>query len=215
MFTHNPIQERDIMYPSDHSSPEEVYAQGIVFKKSQGQYSVHSDGRVVHCAISNRLRKQLEYPIAAPTSLHHRVVAVHDIRAVDPVAVGDAVLFVDAGSNTGLITHVLPRRNKLARVAAGFKPIEQVIVANVDQIVVVCSVAQPKPDFGLVDRHLAGAEASEIPALLCFTKTDLRDDAPFDAARIYEQIGYPVIHTSVANGMGIAEFREALRGRVS
>src|ERR671932_1343117 len=95
--------------------------QGIVYRKSQGHYAVHLDGIVVDCSISNRLRKQLLYPIAAPTSIRPHVVAVKDIRQVDPVAIGDIVSFVDAGDGTGMIAEVLPRKNKFVRRAAGLK----------------------------------------------------------------------------------------------
>jgi ribosome biogenesis GTPase len=213
------------MHPSDSSREEKAtqgivfsntMAQGIVFKKSQGHYAVHAQNKLVDCSLSNKLRKQLLYPIAAPTSISPHVVAVRDIREVDPVAIGDVVEFVDAGAGCGVITQVLPRKNKLARVAAGFKPIEQVIVANIDQIVIVCAVAQPKPDWGLLDRYLAGSEAANIPAVICFTKTDLIDEKEFArVAQIYQEIGYPVMLTSTANDCGIDEFKNALRGRVS
>ena len=47
------------------------------------------------------------------------------------------------------------------------------MVANVDQIVVVMPAANPPPSWDLLDRYLATAEASNIPALICFTKADL------------------------------------------
>src|SRR5579871_2578914 len=100
---------------------------GTVCKKLLGQYWVNAEGRTVQCAISNRLRKELVYPIADPTSLRHRVMAVESIRTVDPVAIGDHVQFTDAGDEHGVITAVLPRKNKLMRRAAGPKPLEQVI----------------------------------------------------------------------------------------
>ena len=82
----------------------------------------------------------------------------------------------------GVITEILPRQNKLSRPATDgarhFKksgPLEQVMVANVDQIVIVMPAANPPPSWDLLDRYLATAEASDIPALICFTKADLLD----------------------------------------
>src|SRR5262245_55506567 len=106
---------------------------GTVYKKSQGTYFVQSDGCTIVCAISSRLRKELVYPTSdAASGTLRRVRSVEEIREVDPVAVGDQVRFVDAGNQTGVIAEVLPRRNKLVRHATGPKPLEQVIVANVD-----------------------------------------------------------------------------------
>src|SRR5579864_9177068 len=124
---------------------DQVEATGMVCKKSVGHYWVHADGGMVDCAISSMLRKQLIYPIADPTSFRRRVMEVREIEQIDPVAIGDMVRFDHAGDGTGLITEVLPRRSKLARRAAGFKPREQVIVANVDQIVAMVAAAHPRP----------------------------------------------------------------------
>jgi ribosome biogenesis GTPase len=215
---------------SEPSQPASLALQGIVFKKSQGLYTVRAADppRTVPCAISNRLRKVLLYPTAAPTSLHHRVQAVKDIRELDPVAVGDRVAFTDAGDGTGLITEVLPRRNALSRRAAfdhggggrtsagGER--EQVIVANVDQIVAVLAAAQPAPKWNLLDRYLAAAETSGIPTLICLSKADLLEEPAGELqadVEAYRRLGYPVALVSAATGAGVAEFRERLRDRMS
>lgn len=190
--------------------------QGIVVKKSQGTYFVRNDSRVIACASSSRLRKNLIYPTAAPTSLHHRVKEVKDIGAVDPIAVGDRVDFHHAGDGTGLITTVLPRRNQLARPAAGNKPLEQVIVANVDQVVPVMAAARPAPKWELLDRYLAAAEAAGVPSLIVITKADLEPNAELlDEVARFEALGYRVVLTSTVSGTGLDTFRAALQGLVS
>jgi hypothetical protein len=71
-----------------------THFEGLVFKKSQGNYLVQESGRVVRCSISSLLRRELVYPTADPSSLRPVVVAVREIHTVDPVAVGDRVRFV-------------------------------------------------------------------------------------------------------------------------
>jgi ribosome biogenesis GTPase / thiamine phosphate phosphatase len=193
---------------------------GIVFKKSTGTYMVQTEGQSIPCSISSRLRKVLIMPTADRSSVpHQKVQEVRDISSVDPVAIGDAVEFVDAGDGTGMITTVLPRRNKLTRRAPGTKPLEQIVVANVDQVIPVIAAAQPRPKWGMLDRYLAGAEACEIPALICITKLDaLKDKAADEVMEVvedYRRIGYRVILTSAADGRGIEEFKTALTGNVS
>lgn len=188
---------------------------GRVFKKTVGQYFVNSDGRIVVCSISSTLRKHLVYPTADPTSIRPHVVSVEEIKMVDPVAIGDVVSFVDASDGSGMITEILPRKNKFSRRAAGRKPLEQVIVANVDQVVAVFAAARPKPKWGMLNRYLADAESADLPALICVTKLDLADEDLIEEVRIYEKIGYPIILTSALNGWGIEEFKEALTGSVS
>src|SRR5512139_1994697 len=117
---------------------------GVVYKKTTGNYTVHREGLVVLCELSNRIRKQLIYPTADPGSLHPRVQKVVELEHMDPVAVGDEVRYIHADDGKGLIVELLPRRNKLTRRSAVAKPIhhgahpfEQIIVTNVDQLVCV------------------------------------------------------------------------------
>ncbi len=201
--------------PITQTALDSAVGRGMVFRKSQGRYSVSTDDGTAECSISSRLRKYLEYPIAAPWSIRPHVVAVHDIREVDPIAVGDIVRFVDAGDGTGVIVEVLPRKSELARRAAGKKPLKQVIVANVDQVVVVFAAAQPKPKWEALDRYLAVAEASELPAVVCITKLDLGTRNVEKEVQDYQRIGYRAILTSAMTGMGLAELGQTLRGRVS
>lgn len=198
---------------------------GVVYKKTIGTYFVHPlsiPGQAIPCAISNRLRKELIYPIAAPSSLPHRVRQVKDLDHSDPIAIGDRVRFRHTGDGTGLITEILPRRNQLARRNAGSGPFEQVIAANIDQVVPVFSAAAPAPHWNMLDRYLVSAESYQLPTLVVITKIDLagssnsKVDQEIQAAVAeYRQIGYPVLCVSVVTGEGIAELREALRNRIS
>jgi len=194
---------------------------GIVYKKTIGMYLINVDGRKVTCELSPRLRKELVYPTADPSSLSHIVVAVREVDVVDPVAVGDVVTFVDNEDGTGLIVEVQDRKSRFARRSAVSQPgkhaREQVIVANVDQVVPVMAAAQPVPKWNLLDRYLASAESLDLPSLVVITKTDLvRDGSDLDMEAAYlRKIGYQVILTSVVNGRGIDEVRQALRGKLS
>ena len=76
---------------------------GVVFRKSLGHYTVHTNGREIDCSLSSLIHKQLIYPTADPTSLRQRVQEVREIEHVDPVAIGDRVRYVDAGQGSGMI----------------------------------------------------------------------------------------------------------------
>jgi ribosome biogenesis GTPase len=193
--------------------------QGLVIRKSQGVYHIRAALGSVQCSLSSRLRKTLIYPTAAPTSRHHRVQEVKGIGEQDPVAIGDQVEFTSAGPGLGHITAVLPRRNALSRPAAGSKHLEQVIVANVDQVVAVFAAARPAPKWELLDRYLVAAEAASVPTLLAVTKLDLAQGADRAAlqaeVREFERLGYRVALTSTLTGEGLPEFASALHGVVS
>ena len=198
---------------------------GVVYKKTIGNYTVHSDDHTVVCELSNRLRKHLIYPTADPASLPHRVQKVIELEHMDPLAVGDEVRYTHAEDGKGLIIELLPRRNKLTRRSAVPKPLhhgahafEQIIVSNVDQMVAVMSAAQPEPKWNLIDRYLASAEAAEVDSLICITKLDLADKADREleeALQVYRQIGYRTVLTSSISGEGIDELRHELSGRKS
>jgi len=187
----------------------------MVYKKLQGRYWTQADGRLVTCSISTKLRKRLIYPLADPSSRRPRVDKVADIAVVDPIAIGDSVRFRKAGDGTGVIVEVLPRRNQLSRPAPS-GGLEQVIVANVDQIVAVFAAAQPAPKWNLLDRYLVSAESAGIPALICVTKTDLADVDRFrEDLGVYASVGYRVVSTSAVTGQGVDAIRAVLAGKVS
>lgn len=191
---------------------------GTVVRKYLGAYHVQLGDQLVKCEISSRLRKELVYPTADPSSLRHAVREVKEIRMVDPVAVGDEVRILELQDGSGYIQEVLPRRSKLVRLSAGRKPLEQVIVANLDQVVMVFAVAQPTPKWNLLDRYLVSAESAGLRAVICLTKKDLLLEGDYEVAQAiecYRQIGYPVILTSAVEGEGIAEFRAHVSGRFS
>jgi ribosome biogenesis GTPase / thiamine phosphate phosphatase len=193
--------------------------QGVVFRKNLGHYTVRTEERDIDCELSTRLRKQLIYPTADPSSLRHRVQKVREIEHVDPVAIGDSVIFTDAGNSCGLITDILPRRNKLSRPATttGQRLFEQVIVANADQVVPVFAAASPTPKWHLLDRYLVSAEASELPSLICITKVDLLTERREidEVVDSYQRIGYRVYCVSSVTGEGFEEIKMSLHGRLS
>jgi ribosome biogenesis GTPase / thiamine phosphate phosphatase len=209
------------MCTSDNDSD----ADGVVYKKCNGFYTVRpvdAPERAITCEISSRLRKELVYSNASPNAARQRVRQVRELEHSDPLAVGDRVRFRSIGEAAGLIVAVLPRRNRLARRAAVARPgahaFEQVVVANVDQVVPVFAAAQPSPHWNLLDRYLASAESSGLPALICITKLDLVGGMDRDIQSIaaeYSRIGYPVVTVSAYTGAGLDELRERLRGRVS
>ena len=193
-------------------------SEGLVFKRSTGRYWVRQDGRTVLCALSSTLRKQIIYPTRDPASLgYFKAVGVGEIEAVDPVALGDRVRFRDALNDEGQIVEVLPRDSKLTRRAPGKKPLEQVVVANADQVIVTVAATFPQPSPTTIDRYLVSAEAAYLPAALVVTKwdDDPKPDWLADAIALYRRIGYPVVITSARSGEGLDELRALLAGKFS
>ena len=129
------------------------------------------------------------------------------------VVVGDRVRFEIERERT-LVAETLPRRNAFSRRAAGDRPEEQVIAANLDQVAVVASVADPEFKPGFVDRVLSQAEHSGIPARLILTKRDL-DTSGLAASLLddYARAGAPGLAVSTRTGEELDHLRRACHGR--
>ena len=190
--------------------------QGTIIRQHLAHYIVQTQDRVVTCALSSRLRKQLQYPEAAAGSRRQRVQSVRRLKVIDPVAIGDIVVFDDGDNDTGLIREVLPRRNKISRRASGESGKEQLLAANIDQVVPVFSSAEPEPDWHILDRMLAIAEWAEIPTTICLNKLDLTNETwAHNVMAPYETIGYPVVYTSIISDAGKETFHNLLSQRVT
>jgi ribosome biogenesis GTPase len=115
------------------------------------------------------------------------------------------------GAMEGVIVRVEPRHGVLTRASRGR---EHVLVANVDQVVIVVSLVEPQLKPHLIDRFLASAIQGEIKPLLCLNKSDLVEPADYQPlVGFYNQLGIPTLLTSAVNGEGIDELRTWLKGR--
>jgi ribosome biogenesis GTPase / thiamine phosphate phosphatase len=134
------------------------------------------------------------------------------------VVVGDTVSL--AGDTSGApgtlarIVRVAPRRTVLRRSADDTDPVERVIVANADQLVIVSALADPPPRPRLIDRFLVAAYDAGLDPLLCLTKADLA--SPVDLLAGYAPLGteYVVTGRPLTEEM-LAELRQKLAGRLS
>ena len=131
------------------------------------------------------------------------------------VVVGDVVGYVRDGERA-VVGEVAPRRNQFARRAAGDRPVEQVVAANLDQVVLVASLVEPEFSYGLADRVLAQAEHAGLPARLVLNKLDLA--GPAAAGSIledYARAGCPGHLVSARTGEGLEGLRHACLARRS
>lgn len=131
-----------------------------------------------------------------------------------PVAAGDRVQVRMGGTRGAQVVTLQPRRSLLSRPAAHKGRIEHVLAANVDQVLIVASAADPGFNPSLVDRLLAVVAWSRLEALLVINKMDLVQEEPPEAAT-YRALGVPVFPASARTGAGLEPLRQRLRGRTS
>lgn len=119
--------------------------------------------------------------------------------------VGDRVEFSPGtGEEHGWILRVEPRKNELTRPP----------VANVDVIAIVVAAATPEPDLLLADRLMLNARRAGIGVQLVVSKCDLDPERAEAICRQYRGADANPIAVSSANGTGIDELREMLKGKI-
>lgn len=140
------------------------------------------------------------------------------------VVVGDRVRWAPArksGSDdeAAVVEEVVPRRNAFSRCASGRRAAEQVVAANLDQVVLVAALSEPEFSRGLADRVFCQAEHAGLPARLVLNKCDLADQAPdTDPAGLlddYARAEVPGHQVSARTGAGIEGLGHACRNRRS
>lgn len=141
------------------------------------------------------------------------------IRSTNPVAVGDGVEICVNAEGQALITAIDDRRNYIVRRSTNLSKQSHIIAANVDQAILVVTVAHPETATTFIDRFLASAEAYSVPVVLVFNKTDLLSDEERRyqelMVRLYETVGYECRQVSAATGEGTDDLRTLLGDRVT
>jgi ribosome biogenesis GTPase len=177
--------------------------EGRVIKTISGFHTVEIDGREpVVAQIAGRLKQEWQSSTI--------------------VAAGDWVTISLNADGTGTVEAVAPRKSVLSRsrpAPANRKLAadqEQVLVANLDQVIFVFSVKNPTSNLRKLDRFLVVAEMNELPAIICLNKVDLDKKGKVQAQfQMYADIGYPVLHTSTQTGEGVAAFKDLLHDKIS
>ncbi|MDV3309545.1 MAG: ribosome small subunit-dependent GTPase A [Cyclobacteriaceae bacterium] len=170
---------------------------GTVMRSTGSWYDVRGeDGKSYECRIRGKLR-------------------LEGIKETNPVTVGDRVEFDE---NEKVITEILPRNNHILRAAIKKSGYSNVLAANVDQVMIIATLAFPRTSLGFIDRVTVAAEAFRIPQLIVFNKADMLDDEGREKLAeymaIYTPIGIRCLSLSALYD-DIAKLMELLKGKVT
>ena len=170
---------------------------GLVIKNTGSWYTVLTDdGQLLDCKIKGNFR-------------------LKGIRSTNPVAVGDRVT-VGEGD---WITEIEDRRNYIIRKSINLSKQSHILASNVDQAMLVVTVANPQTSTTFIDRFLASAEAYRVPVILVFNKTDLLDEdmLRYQAAMVnlYQTIGYECHQISAGTGDGVDALQPLLKDKIT
>jgi ribosome biogenesis GTPase len=176
--------------------------EGLITKSTGSWYQVLTkDGQKYDCRIKGIFRTK-------------------GIKTTNPIAVGDEVDFeLEPEQGTGVIIKLHPRRNYIIRKSINLSKQAQIIAANLDQAILVVTLASPRTSLGFIDRFLVTAEAYDIPAALVFNKLDLFSEEGLeilsDYQAIYEHIGYPCYEVSSLKGTNIDQVSATIKDKVT
>jgi ribosome biogenesis GTPase len=174
---------------------------GLVLKSTGSWYLVKTDDTLlINCKIKGKLR-------------------ISGIKSTNPVAVGDFVTIDEVDQNTGVITDIIDRKNYLIRKASNLSKQSHIIAANVDQAVLITTLAFPETSLEFIDRFLASCEAYRIPVAIVINKVDLYKDTLANLIKeiheTYEPIGYSITETSAINSFNLNILKGQLKNKAS
>jgi ribosome biogenesis GTPase len=173
---------------------------GIVLRSTGSFYDVLADdGHKYVCKVRGKIR-------------------LEGIKETNPIAVGDRVTF-GTQNDIGFITEILPRTNHILRQSVKKKEHTHVLAANIDQVLLVVTLAFPRTSLGFIDRFLVTAEAFGIPQVLVFNKKDLLNDEGHavqqEIIELYQRIGVTCITTSALSGEAQPELQALIDNKTT
>ena len=176
--------------------------EGVVIKSTGSWYEVRNDnGEVVLCRLRGKIR-------------------LDGLRSTNPVSVGDKVLYEkESNKDTCVINKILPRFNVIVRKSVNLSKASHIIASNIDQAILVATIAQPRTSTGFIDRFLVTAEAYHIPTIIVFNKCDLYDEEQMAQAEelisVFDNIGYKSFMVSAMTGFQCEVLKEIMKGKVN
>lgn len=142
-------------------------------------------------------------------------------KSTNPVAVGDHVEYLPQVSEeeVGSIIELHDRRNYLVRRSVNLSHHKHVLAANLDQLLLLVTVARPRTSTGFIDRILVTAETYQLPAVIVVNKVDDLDSGEeerlLDLVDTYQEAGYRVLMTAALKGHGVGEVKALITGKVT
>jgi ribosome biogenesis GTPase / thiamine phosphate phosphatase len=163
---------------------------GTIIRRTKGFYYVLTpDKDIVECKIKGKLFK--------------------DSRYDNQSAVGDKVSFI-LDNDLGLINDIYPRTSFLSRNRVGIEA-EQVIAANIDNMIITSAIGKPAIRHNLICRMLTAAYVGNIKPILLVTKTDLiSKDLLLEALKPYQDTDIEVICSSIIDECDLSNLKKHL-----
>lgn len=177
--------------------------EGIVVKSTGSWYEVMKpSGEIINCRLKGKFRLQ-------------------GLKHTNPVTVGDKINYeMEPNSENGVIFSIEPRKNYIIRKSSNLSKQTHIIASNIDQAILMVTIAFPSTSLGFIDRFLVTAEAYHIPTTIIFNKVDLCTNGLEDVLQetidlYHKKVGYAFLKTSVNDKIGLNEVKELLQNKTT
>jgi ribosome biogenesis GTPase len=176
---------------------------GIVVKSTGSWYEVMKpSGEIINCRLKGKFRLQ-------------------GLKHTNPVTVGDKINYeMEPNSENGVIFSIEPRKNYIIRKSSNLSKQTHIIASNIDQAILMVTIAFPTTSLGFIDRFLVTAEAYHIPTTIIFNKVDLCTNGLEDVLQetidlYHKKVGYAYLKTSVNDKIGLDKVKELLQNKTT
>jgi len=177
--------------------------EGIVVKSTGSWYEVMKpSGEIINCRLKGKFRLQ-------------------GLKHTNPVTVGDKINYeMEPNSENGVIFSIEPRKNYIIRKSSNLSKQTHIIASNIDQAILMVTIAFPTTSLGFIDRFLVTAEAYHIPTTIIFNKVDLctkgLEEVLQETIDLYHnKVGYAYLKTSVNDKIGLDKVKELLQNKTT
>lgn len=170
--------------------------EGLVVRSTAGFVDALVDGERVQARVRGRLKNRP--------------------HVTDLCVIGDRVRIESPDESSWVVVEVLPRDTRFSRRQPGRGPLrEDVLIANLDQLIVTFCHGDPPLKRRLLDRFLVIAEQQNVHAVIVVNKSDVAPTPSLPWREVYESLGYDILEVSAATGEGVPDLRKVLEGRIS
>jgi ribosome biogenesis GTPase / thiamine phosphate phosphatase len=212
----------------------EITITGRVIKIYGTVYYVESDNEIFSCVLRGKLKLLQSKTDENDPLMKEKLKLLQSTNTKNPIVTGDLVNFVpmesteikDDGYRQGIIKELLPRKNKISRSFVHNKKIrEHYIASNVDYVLCVNSVKNPKLNTAFIDRVLVSSESEGIEPVIIVNKIDLdasqendTDDAYSNVQdkvkQIYNPLEYKIFNISAKENLGLDELKDFINDKI-
>lgn len=174
---------------------------GRIIQTTGSWYQVLSDDKIITARLKGKFKLQ-------------------ELDTTNPIAVGDYVSMEKTEGGEFIINEIHPRHNYIIRQSPRNKHQRHIIASNIDQAMLVVTIAHPRTSLGFIDRFIAAAESFHIPVKIVLNKTDLlqkeKETEQQEYLRIvYNHLGFEVLETSAETKEGIDKIRHCLENKTT